>query len=158
MRRKDREVTDLTQITSIMNQCDSCRLGLVDNGIPYIVPLCFGYDVQDGQVTLYFHSAGEGRKLDIIQQNKTAAFEMDSAHALFGQDGPSACHFGMRFQSVMGNGSVHILENAEEKLHAFDRIMAHYAESWPAYNPQYLEAATIIAFTVESISCKVNKA
>lgn len=44
MRRKDREVTDVTRITAIMDQCDSCRLGLCEDNVPYIVPLCFGYE------------------------------------------------------------------------------------------------------------------
>ena len=48
MRRKDREVTDRNQIAAIMDSCDTCRLGLTDGQVPYIVPLSFGYEWPDG--------------------------------------------------------------------------------------------------------------
>ncbi|WP_347494349.1 hypothetical protein [Ruminococcus albus] len=38
MRRKDREVTDLSEIIEIMKNCDVCRLALNDDGFPYILP------------------------------------------------------------------------------------------------------------------------
>lgn len=31
-----------------------------------MVPLSYGYKLEKGQITLYFHSAKEGRKLDIF--------------------------------------------------------------------------------------------
>ncbi len=34
MRRKDREVTDLSEIIEIMKNCDVCRLALNDDGFP----------------------------------------------------------------------------------------------------------------------------
>lgn len=45
MRRKDREVTDLSEIIEIMKNCDVCRLALNDDGFPYILPLNFGMAV-----------------------------------------------------------------------------------------------------------------
>jgi len=54
MRRKDREVTDLSEI---MKNCDVCRLALNDDGFPYILPLNFGMAVNGEKITLYFHSA-----------------------------------------------------------------------------------------------------
>ena len=42
MRRKDREVTDLSEIIEILKNCDVCRLALNDDGFPYILPLNFG--------------------------------------------------------------------------------------------------------------------
>ena len=49
MRRKDREITDFDEIMKIIDKCDTCRLALFDDEFPYIVPLNFGTDVQDGQ-------------------------------------------------------------------------------------------------------------
>ena len=157
MRRKDREITDYTQIAAIMNSCDTCRLGLVENQLPYIVPLSFGYKMDEKHhITLYFHSANECRKLDIIRQNNKVAFEMDTAHELFGHD-TEACGYGMRYQCVMGTGTARLVEDEAEKLHAFDQIMAHYTDKKLPYKPQYLHTATIIATDVVSISCKVHK-
>ena len=44
----------------IIAKCDTCRLALFDDEFPYIVPLNFGTDVEEGQLYLYFHSAKEG--------------------------------------------------------------------------------------------------
>ena len=156
MRRKDREVTDVTRITAIMDQCDSCRLGLCEDNVPYIVPLCFGYEQNGEAITLYFHSAGEGRKLDLIRKNPTVAFEMDTSRQLFGQNDETACIFGMHFESVMGIGTARILTDDEEKKHGFDFIMADYTDKKLPYTEQYLHAAAVIAVEVTSISCKVN--
>ena len=42
MRRKDREVTDFSRMLEIVQRCDCCRIGLVEDGEAYIVPLNFG--------------------------------------------------------------------------------------------------------------------
>ena len=60
MRRKDKEITDRNAIESIIAKSRICRLAMVDDAGPYIVPLCFGFRNN----TLYFHSAAEGKKLD----------------------------------------------------------------------------------------------
>ena len=51
MRRKDREITDFTKMLDIMRQCDVCRLAIHDTPYPYLIPMNFGMDVQDGQVS-----------------------------------------------------------------------------------------------------------
>ena len=157
MRRKDREVTDFNQITTMMDGCDVCRLGLCENNTAYIVPLCFGYTVDDeNHLTLYMHSASEGRKLDIIGQNSNVAFEMDTAHELFGHD-TDACGYGMRYQCIMGTGTARLIQNNDEKSAAFDHIMAHYTDKRLPYKQQALSAASIIEIKVDSLSCKVHK-
>lgn len=155
MRRKDREVTEFSRIVEIIEQCDVCRLGLCENNSAYIVPLSFGYESQDEKITLYFHSAGKGRKLDMIRQNSNVTFEMDTAHVLYG-DEATACSYGMRFQSVMGTGTARLVEDLDEKTHAFEQIMTHYVDQQYPFNQHYLEIAAIIAVTVETISCKVH--
>lgn len=55
MRRKDREISDFDEIIEVIKKCDVCRIALNDDGFPYVVPLNFGLDVQDGNVFLYFH-------------------------------------------------------------------------------------------------------
>ena len=72
MRRKDREVTDFSEIIKIMKNCDVCRLALNDDGFPYILPLNFGMAVNEDKITLYFHSALEGYKVGLIQKDNRA--------------------------------------------------------------------------------------
>ena len=72
MRRKDREITDFDEMMKIIAKCDTCRLALFDDEFPYIIPLNFGTDVEEGQLYLYFHSAKVGTKLDLIRKNKNS--------------------------------------------------------------------------------------
>ncbi len=82
MRRQDREVKDFDKITATIEGCDCCRLGLNDDGQVYIVPMNFGFKVQNNNIVLYFHGASEGRKIDILKRNPHVGFEMDTGHHL----------------------------------------------------------------------------
>jgi nitroimidazol reductase NimA-like FMN-containing flavoprotein (pyridoxamine 5'-phosphate oxidase superfamily) len=59
MRRLDKQITDQQLIDEIVLNSDICRLGLVDNGEAYIVPVNYAYD--KGQI--YIHSAHAGLKM-----------------------------------------------------------------------------------------------
>ena len=43
MRRTEREITDLNKIKEIIENNQCCRLGFIDHGSVYIVPLNYGY-------------------------------------------------------------------------------------------------------------------
>ena len=60
MRRKDREITEWNELLEVVQLCDVCRLAINDGEYPYILPLNFGYDAENGKITLYFHSARDG--------------------------------------------------------------------------------------------------
>lgn len=55
MRRSDREIKDFDEIIEVINKCDVCRLAINDGDYPYIVPMNFGLNIEDGKVVLYFH-------------------------------------------------------------------------------------------------------
>jgi len=78
MRKKEKEITDKTEIESIILRSSVCRLALSEDNQPYIIPLCFGYE----ENTLYFHSALEGKKLGILRSNNKVCFEFDSDHRI----------------------------------------------------------------------------
>ena len=54
MRRRDREIKEFDEILQVILDCDSLVLGLNDGEFPYLVPLNFGMDIEDGQLYLYF--------------------------------------------------------------------------------------------------------
>ncbi len=41
MRRKDKEITNISEIEAIITQAQVCHLALSENNIPYIIPVCF---------------------------------------------------------------------------------------------------------------------
>jgi nitroimidazol reductase NimA-like FMN-containing flavoprotein (pyridoxamine 5'-phosphate oxidase superfamily) len=122
MRRSEKEITDKSAIEAIINASLVCRLALSDGDQPYIVPLSFGY--QDR--TLYFHSALEGKKIDIIKINNRICFEFDVNTEII--EAEKACKWGMKYQSVIGFGRAVLVENIQEKQKALSIIMNHYSD------------------------------
>ena len=109
MRRKDREVTDFAAMVEIVKACGVCRLGMQDGEGVYMVPLNFGYAVEQGQLVLYFHGADAGKKLALIAQNPAASFEMGH-RAISWCRGKRRTTTPTPYRSVMGRGSVELLE------------------------------------------------
>ncbi len=125
MRRKDREVTDTAEIEEIIKGCKTCHVAMALEGEPYVVPLSFGYERKGETLTLYFHSAKEGKKLDILHKNSRVCFEMAVEGELIHTQIP--CNSGYYFSSVMGKGDVEFVEDPEEKRHALSLLMKHQA-------------------------------
>ena len=77
MRRRDREVTDSNEIIHILDLGKVLHLGLVDQGKPYIVPMNYGYVLENDKLVFYLHGALEGRKLDIIRNNSDCCVRIE---------------------------------------------------------------------------------
>jgi nitroimidazol reductase NimA-like FMN-containing flavoprotein (pyridoxamine 5'-phosphate oxidase superfamily) len=132
MRRKDKEITDIEEKLNVIHQCKVCRLGLAENNTPYVVPLNYGYSFENNVLTLFFHGAHEGRKINIIKNNNKACFEIDCDTALI--EGGAACTYSYAFKSILGFGEIIILETAEEKSSGLNKIMKHQTGKEITYN------------------------
>ncbi len=163
MRRKDREVTDGQRIRDIIQSCSCCRLGLSDGGDVYIVPLSFGYEEADGARVFYFHSAPEGRKIELLTQHPHAAFELDTGGETAAA--PTACGWTARYRSVIGTGDVSFITDTGRKRHALDCIMNHYARllqhdthnrPWQ-YQDEMLNQVCVFMLRVAELSCKEHR-
>ncbi len=156
MRRKDREIIDEYKIDEIIKQCYCCRLGFVDNGKPYIVPLSFGFTHENGKRILYFHGAKEGRKIDLIQATGFACFEMDTQYSL--NPGDEACDYSCAFQCVMGEGRITLLEDNDDTCFALTQIMQKETgkSNW-VFPPIMLNQTATFKLEVETISCKEHE-
>jgi nitroimidazol reductase NimA-like FMN-containing flavoprotein (pyridoxamine 5'-phosphate oxidase superfamily) len=148
LRRKEKEIAAKSEIESIIRKSLVCRLGLADEGLPYIVPLCFGYKSN----ILYFHSAEEGRKIEILKRNNRVCFEFDIGSEV--QPGKTACDWGMKFRSVIGFGRASFIADPEEKREALDVIMAQYADGTFEYSEKAFKKALVIKVEIESITGK----
>ena len=146
MRRKDREISDLGEIESIIQRADICRLAFCDRGKPYVVPLCIGYR----RGAIYFHSAREGRKLDMIRNNRLVCFEMDIDQELI----RSIYRCSMRYRSVIGSGLARIVEERDVMAEALDLIMRHYRQEPFIYSEETLESTVIIKVEIEELTGK----
>jgi len=144
MRRKDKEITDINEKISIIKKCKVCRIGLSEDNMPYIIPLNYGYSFENNKLTLFFHSAAEGKKIDIIQNNNNACFEIDCDAKLI--EAEKACDYGYAFRSIVGFGKVIILHNADEKNEGLNRIMRHQTEKETTYNFTHNELQDVCVY------------
>ncbi|MCI8320537.1 MAG: pyridoxamine 5'-phosphate oxidase family protein [Dorea sp.] len=157
MRRKDREVTVSEEIRQVLEACKVCRIGMLDHGKPYIVPMNMGYDYDEKTLTIYFHCAREGRKLELLRENAQVAFEMDKEIALV--EGDTPCQYSFRYASIMGTGKAEIVEDELEKADALAKIMKHQTGrdfDVFAENPKMARAVAIIKVSAAEYSCKRN--
>ena len=76
MRRSDRMITDREEIVDVLDSCKVFRMAVHDEEGMYIVPLNFGYTYEEDVLKLYFHSAGEGRKVDALAADPKVAIEI----------------------------------------------------------------------------------
>ena len=154
MKRKDKEITEIIDKISIIKKCKVCRIGLSDNNKPYIVPLNYGYDFENNNLTLYFHSAKEGKKMDIIKNNNYACFEVDCDNQLI--SGEKACDYSYTFKSLIGFGKIILLEDVNEKIDGLNKIMRHQTgkEETYLFESAKLENVAVYKMVVEEFTGK----
>ncbi len=80
MRRSDREITDITKIEEILDEAEYMTLSVNTDAAPYAVPLSFGCSIADGDITLYFHCAKEGHKLDLLGKDNRVGVAIAVSH------------------------------------------------------------------------------
>ena len=149
MRRKDKEITDKKIIDDLLATAEVCRMAMVDDGEPYIVPVNYGY--RDN--VLYVHSAAAGRKIDILKRNSRVCFEIESPSTIVKHAEP--CHWGTKARSLVGYGRVEIITDVSEKKRGLDIIMAHYGkQDLNVYDEEQLRRVVILKISIESVACK----
>lgn len=153
MRRSDREVTDPARIRAVIHACPCCRLGFWDGAQVYIVPLSFGYEEIEGRRLFYFHSATEGRKIDLIRAGGPVGFELDANYEV--RPGETACHYSAAFESVIGAGRATLLTDPAQRAHALACIMAHYTGRADWTFPESQRVA-VLQLEVETLCCKIH--
>jgi nitroimidazol reductase NimA-like FMN-containing flavoprotein (pyridoxamine 5'-phosphate oxidase superfamily) len=129
MRRKDREVLGDENIAKIIEQCTTCHIAMVDDadaGMPYVIPMSFGYSLEGGVLELYFHCAHVGKKLDCIRKNPNVAFSMCVENRIEIHE-DIYCKSGRFYASVVGQGKAEIVEDSAEKCHGLSLLMERQA-------------------------------
>lgn len=153
MRRKDREITDILAIEDIISRCDCCRLGFYDGEEVYIVPMNFGICKENDVYTLYFHSAFEGRKIDLISKVNSVCFEMDTNYKLNATDDAWEC--SARFQSIIGNGKISFVEEMSEKRKGLLALMQQHTKKSDWDMPdKIIDTVCVFKVVVDKLSCK----
>ncbi len=154
MRRKDKEITEPAAIRDILQRAEACHIAMIDGDEPYVVPVNFAA----GDGCLYFHSAPEGRKAEVLRRNPRVCFEAFTDAGLKAESGKT-CEWGFRYRSVVGYGRAEFVDDPAEKAGILGLIVAKYAkgrEYQPGFPPEVLARTAIVRIAIESLSGKIS--
>ena len=152
MTKRERQVTDPAQIAHILDTGKVLHLGLAVNNEPYVVPMNYGYTMEDGKLVLYLHSALQGKKLDMMRTNPNVFFEIDCDLMPF--EGRVPCQYGLVYSSIMGRGTARIVENVEEKMQAMSILMKTQTGKDFAFEDRLVSIVAVIRIDVEEYTAK----
>ena len=152
MTKRERQVTDPQQIKEILDTAQVVHLGLCVDNEPYVVPMNYGYTMEDGKLTLYLHSAVRGKKLDMIRSNPKVFFEMDCDRKPF--EGNLPCQYGLSYSSLMGRGTATIVEDVEEKKKAMSILMKTQTDKDFSFEDRLVSIVTVIRIDAAEYTAK----
>jgi len=152
--RREREITDIEEIKLILDRSKIVHVGMCLADEPYVVPMNYGYLLEDGVLTLYLHGAKVGKKLDIMRANPKVFFEMECDMQPF--EGDIACRYGLAYSSVMGKGLAEIIDDAdiEEKKKALSVLMKTQTGKDFTFDDRMAGIVSVIRITTREFTAK----
>lgn len=152
MSKKERIVTDYNIKTATLKSIDIIRLGLVDNGISYIVPVNFAYYNN----AIYFHTGLKGRKIPLLKKSEKISFQADRFDSLKTHD--TACGHSSYFASIHGEGIPVFLESKEDKYFGLDLLMEKYTgKKWNDFSEKILNVTNVIRIDITKLEAVIHK-
>ena len=152
MTKRERQIFDLDEIRNILDTAKVLHLGLAVDNMPYVVPMNYGYCMEDGKLTIYLHSAVRGKKLDMLQKNPNVFFELDCDRVPF--EGKVPCQYGLAYCSVMGKGRATIVEDVEEKKAAMSVLMKTQTGKDFTFEDRLVSIVAVIRIDVSAYTAK----
>ena len=150
--KRENRVTDPTEIIRILDTAKVLHLGLSVNDEPYVVPMNYGYTMEEGRLVLYLHSAVKGRKLDMIRANPKVFFTIDCDRMPF--EGCVPCQYGLVYSSIMGRGTATIVEDMEEKKQAMTLLMKTQTGKDFTFEDRLVSIVAVIRIDVAEYTAK----
>jgi nitroimidazol reductase NimA-like FMN-containing flavoprotein (pyridoxamine 5'-phosphate oxidase superfamily) len=149
MRKQNQEIKDKSIIEQILANSEICRIAMIDNDKPYILPFNYGYKNN----CIYIHSAPEGKKMDLLKKNNKVCFEIEQKAEIVKND--KLCKWTTNYRSVVGYGEVEIITEHKQKKNGLDIIMAHYGmQKNVEYEEKQIESIIIIKLNITKITGK----
>lgn len=146
MRRRDREVVDVAEKEAILGRVTCGHLAMLHDGKPYGVTLNFGWERDSaGSYVLWFHCAGEGRKIDALTANRNVWFFAEREGEFHEKvNAAGQTYMTMTYESVAGEGTVEFVSGMDEKRHGLGVICARFTETPVSVIPDSVVAATCV--------------
>ena len=152
MTRRERQLFEINEIIKILDKSKVLHLGLVDGDEPYVVPMNYGYTMENEKLTLWLHGATQGRKLDVMRANPKVFFSMECDLQPF--EGDVACRYGVGYSSLMGKGIAEIVEDVEIKKNALTYLMKTQTGKDFEFNDKLVSVVSVIKIDVAEYTAK----
>jgi nitroimidazol reductase NimA-like FMN-containing flavoprotein (pyridoxamine 5'-phosphate oxidase superfamily) len=157
MQAQNCRITSREEIKSILDNSGICRLAFSDDGVPYVIPITYGYTYVGDVLTFFFHSSGVGRNIDIIKKNPTACLEIDCVYRLNPEDNPK--RHAVKWESIIGSGTIEFVMDFYEKRMMLGNMMKTFRRYNPYYRPTPLtdirvENVTMFKLTLDEFQAK----
>ena len=152
MTKRELQITDENQIRAILDEAKVLHLGLCVDNEPYVVPMNYGYCLENGKLVFYLHGALRGKKLDMIRANSRVFVELDCNRVPFEGDKP--CQYGLGYSSVMGRGTATVVDDVEEKMKALTVLMKTQTGKDFTFNEQLVSIVSVIRIDVAEFTAK----
>ena len=150
--KREREVTYINEIKEILDKSMIVHVGMVDDGEAYVVPMNYGYTLENGELCLYLHGATVGRKIDIINKNPKVFFEMECDVTPF--EGKMACQYGTTYSSVMGKGTAVVLSESADKIDGLAKFMKTQTGKDFTFDEKMVSIVSVIKITAREFTAK----
>nr|WP_319539244.1 pyridoxamine 5'-phosphate oxidase family protein [uncultured Methanospirillum sp.] len=149
MRRTDKEVRDQRWIDAVLTKALFCHLAINGDEYPCLVPMNFVW--YEGRLIL--HSAPDGEKIRSLRKNPRVTFAVETDPELVTHT--TACGYGMRYRSVIGQGIARFVEEYEEK----NNLLKVLSEKYTSYRvddfpPDKLAHVAVFVITPASLTGK----
>lgn len=152
MTSRELAITDVNKIEEILTKAKVLHLGLVDDGMPYVIPMNYGYEFQDERLFLYLHSSRRGYKLDVIHKSPVCCFELECDVTPFYGEKP--CQNGMSYSSIMGRGKISVIDRPDERRKAMSVLMKTQTGEDFEFTDRLLSAVTMLRIDVAEFTAK----
>ena len=152
MTKREYKITDEAQIRDVLDSAKVLRLGIAVDNEPYIIPLNYGYTLENGELKLYLHSAVQGNKLDLLRKNPNVCFELDCDLIPF--EGRVACQYGLSYSAVSGRGRAVLIEDVEEKMEGMSILMKTQTGRDFEFNERLVSIVAVIRVDVTEYTVK----
>lgn len=156
MRRKEREIKDISELVKILSKNCVGTLSVSGGEYPYAVPLNFGFSENDGKFNVCFHCASEGKKIELIKKNPKVCFEVHTMERITGE-GDEPCVYSCAYESVIGFGCARELTSHDEKKEALVKIMENCTGRKFDFNENQTRGVTVFEITFSEVTGKRSR-
>ena len=156
IRRSDRAMLDVSSITKMLREGQVAFIATCHENQPFVLPNLYWFD--SDRMTIYFHTAAEGRTRTNVENNSKVSASVAEMGKLLPAD--KAIEFSVEYSSVCVFGNARIVDTEEEAREALQGLLDKYFpdhKSGEDYRPitrDDINRTTVLAIEIESWSGK----